>query len=50
MLHREWEDIDEERLRLSVQSSLLKKWMTSEKEKAVATRKQLAVMQILLDR
>jgi hypothetical protein len=50
MLHHEWEDIDEERLRLSVQSSLLKKWMTSEKEKAVATQKQLAVMQILLDR
>jgi hypothetical protein len=50
MLHHEREDIDEERLRLSVQSSLLKKWTTSEKEKAVATRKQLAMMQILLDR
>jgi hypothetical protein len=38
MLRREWEDVEEERLCLSVWGSLLKKWTTYEKEKAEAKR------------
>jgi predicted HTH domain antitoxin len=50
VLRREREEINEERLCLSVLVSLLKKRMTSEKEMAEARQKHLNVMEILLDR
>jgi hypothetical protein len=49
VLRREREDINEEWLCLSVWVSMLKKQMTSKKEKAEARQKHLNVMGILLD-
>jgi hypothetical protein len=50
VLRREREDINEEWLRLLVWVSLLKKWMTSEKEKAEARQKCLNVVENLFGR
>jgi hypothetical protein len=50
VLCQESEDINEEQLRPSVWVSLLKTWMTSEKEKAEARQKSLDVMEILYSR
>jgi hypothetical protein len=50
VLRREKEDINEEWLRLSVWVSLLKQWMTSEKEKAKARQKSLDVMEVMYSR
>jgi hypothetical protein len=50
VLRQEREDINEERLHLSMWISLLKKQMTFEKEKAKVRQKCLDVMEILLDR
>jgi hypothetical protein len=50
VLHREREDIIEERLLLSVWVSLLKKRTTFEKEKVEARKKHLDVMEILYNR
>jgi hypothetical protein len=50
VLCREREDINEERLHLSVWVSLLKQRMTSEKEKAEARHKCLDVMEVLYNR
>jgi hypothetical protein len=50
VLRREREDINEERLRLSVWVSLLKQWTTSEKEKVDARQKRLDMMEILFAR
>jgi hypothetical protein len=50
VLHQEREDINEERLHLSVWVSLLKRRMTSEKEKAWAKQKRLDVMEVLYNR
>jgi hypothetical protein len=50
VLHREREDINEEWLRLLVWVLLLKKWMTSEKEKVEARQKCLNVVENLFGR
>jgi hypothetical protein len=50
VFHRERENINEERLRLSVWVSLLKKRTTSKKEKAEVRQKHLDVMEILFSR
>jgi hypothetical protein len=50
VLRREREDINEEWLCLSVWLSLLKKGMTTEKEKAEARPKRFDMMEILFDR
>jgi hypothetical protein len=50
VLRREREDINEEWLRLLMWVSLLKKWMTSEKEKAEARQKCLIVVENLFGR
>jgi hypothetical protein len=50
VLHREREDINEERQCLSMWFSLLKQRTTFEKEKAVARQKRLDVMEILYAR
>jgi hypothetical protein len=50
VLHRKREDINEEWMCLSVWVSLLKRWMTSEKEKVEARQKRLNVMEVLYSR
>jgi hypothetical protein len=50
VLYREREDINEERLRVSVWVSLLKQWTTYEKEKVEARQKRLDMMEILYNR
>jgi hypothetical protein len=50
VLRQESENINEDRLRLSVWVSLIKQWMTSEKEKAEARQKHLDVMEFLYSR
>jgi hypothetical protein len=49
VLHREREDIEEERLHLMEWGSLLKKWTTSEKQKAAERREWLDMKQSLLE-
>jgi hypothetical protein len=50
VLHREREDINEERLRLSLWLSLLKQGTTSEKERAEVRQKRLNMMEVLYNR
>jgi hypothetical protein len=50
VLHREREDINEERVHLSVWLSLLKQWTTSKKERAEVRQKHLDVMEVLYSR